>query len=194
MLQRATVQMSNEFQDALALLRGDGDDEDGARYHYFGAAIYSFVYAHQKDLVAKLAAEHSVDMDLLARMRVAGASFAAPAPESTVRLEEAWVSGDIFSDVTEYAVDLQGVTFGRALYEHVTARAAGRESPVTARPCNSMEGELDLTSMPGVDPQAVEAFEKLVSENRISLTIEQGDKAAAAPASATGEFVLTIVL
>ena len=65
---------------------------------------------------------------------------------------------------------------------------------MTARPCNSMEGELDLTSMPGVDAQAVEAFEKLVSENRISLTIEQGDKAAAAPASATGEFVLTIVL
>ena len=187
-------QLGNEFQDALALLRGDGGDEDGARYHYFGAAIYSFVYAHQADLVAKLAAEHSGDADLLARMRVAGASFAAPDPATTVRLEEAWVSGDIFSDVTEYAVDLQGVAFGRAVYEHVTARAAGQESPVTARLCTSMEGELDLTSMPGVDADAVEAFEKLVSENRISLAIEQGDTTAAARASVTGEFVLTIVL
>jgi hypothetical protein len=62
------------------------------------------------------------------------------------RSREAWVSGDVFSDVTEHAVDLQGVAIGRALYEHVTARAAGRGSPVTARLCTPMEGELDPSS------------------------------------------------
>lgn len=186
-------QIGNPFQDALGLLRGDGGDEDGARYHYFGAAIYSFVYAHQRETVARLVAENP--LDLVPRMRNAAVSFVTPDPETTVRLEEAWVSGDIFSDVMEYAVNLQGAAFGRALYEHFTALAAGQESPVAARLCASMDGTLDIAGMPGVTgPDAVEAFEKLVTENRISVTIEQGDGTAPSPAHANGDFVLTIVL
>ena len=192
---RQEGQAGNPFQDALELLRGDGGDEDGARYHYFGAAIYSFVYEHQKDVVARLAAESP--LDLVSRMRNAAVSFVTPDPETTVRVEEAWISGDIFSDVTEYAVDLQGAAFGRALYEHFTAVGAGRESPVAASLCRSMEGQFDLAATSAAADMSAEgaaSFAKLVTENRIQLELKKAQAQSTAPIEVTGEFAITLEL
>ncbi len=117
-------QAPSPYLQAIEVLRGDGGDEDGARYHFVGAAIYAYLYAHQAD--AKTLSVLSLT------------------PEDTVRLEEAWISGDIESDVTEYAVDLAGIRFGRRLYDHFRATSEGAASPLAAQVCTTMEGSVDL--------------------------------------------------
>ena len=83
--------------------RGDGGDETGARYHFFGAALHAFVHEYHR--------EHD------------GLSNIIYDPEAMVTVEEHIVSGDIFSDTTEYAVDLKGVVFGRELYHKMQGKS-----------------------------------------------------------------------
>lgn len=96
-------------QDVMANVRGDDGDERGARYHLLGTAVYSFAYEHLR----------ATDQT---------GTFWPPRPETVVRWEEAWVSGDIRTDTVEYAVDRLGARLGRDLYREYTEMAAGRRS------------------------------------------------------------------
>jgi len=83
--------------------RGDGVDESGARYHFFGAALHAFVHEYHRNNASLLNEIYD--------------------PAIMVTLEEHIVSGDIFSDTTEYAVDLKGVAFGRDLYHKIQGKS-----------------------------------------------------------------------
>ncbi|HUS65229.1 MAG TPA: FHA domain-containing protein [Kofleriaceae bacterium] len=87
-------------QGAMAPFRGDGGDERGARYHLFGAAIYSYVHAYQT--------ANGGYTDVMRRLL---------RPQLTIEAEEGVVSGDIESDSMEFAVDLQGMKMGKQLFE-----------------------------------------------------------------------------
>jgi hypothetical protein len=103
-------QIGNPFYDALEPVRGDGGDEPGATYHLFGMAIYSFAYEYNRD-TGRLG------------------TF-IPDAETTARLEEGWVSGDLVSDAEEYVIDLRGAELGRELYQHFFSEATGNPSPL----------------------------------------------------------------
>ncbi len=100
---------SPSIQGVMANVRGDGGDENGARYHLLGTAIYAFAYE-------QLRATHQTGI------------FWPPRAETVVSWEEAWVSGDIHTDTVEYAVDRLGAQLGRDLYREYTATAAGQRS------------------------------------------------------------------
>jgi hypothetical protein len=100
---------SPSIQGVMANVRGDGGDENGARYHLLGTAVYAFAYEH-------LRATHQTGM------------FWPPRAETVVSWEEAWVSGDIRTDTVEYAVDRLGARLGRDLYREYAAIAAGHRS------------------------------------------------------------------
>ncbi len=117
---------SPSVQQMIENYRGDGGDERGARYHLFGMALYSFAY------------QYFLDRTNIARdsgQLVIGTEALDPRVAATI--EESIVSGDILTDVTEYAVDLQGAELGRRLYKEV-------RNAQTA----------DLVSRFGVDPSA----------------------------------------
>ena len=103
-------------QNVMANVRGDSGDERGARYHLLGTAIYSFAYEHLR------ATEQT-------------GTFWPPRPETVVRWEEAWVSGDIRTDTVEYAVDRLGARLGRDLYREYAAITAGQRSPYVGLLC-----------------------------------------------------------
>ncbi|RKZ68175.1 MAG: hypothetical protein DRQ44_04810 [Gammaproteobacteria bacterium] len=96
---------SVSVQDMIENYRGDNGDERGARYHYFGMALYSFAYEHFM--------ERARNRGLTGAQLVIGTTLR---PEVVSTLEESIVSGDIISDVTEYAVDIQGAKLGRQLF------------------------------------------------------------------------------
>lgn len=100
---------SPSVQGVMANVRGDNGDENGARYHLLGTAIYAFAYEH-------LRATHQTGI------------FWPPRAETVVSWEEAWVSGDIHTDTVEYAVDRLGARLGRDLYRDYAASAAGHRS------------------------------------------------------------------
>lgn len=79
------------YNHVLRPYRGDGRDEAGAAYHFFGTALYAYAYASWR---------------------------ATPmvTSESAILIEEGIWSGDIHSDPRETAVDLQGADLGARLY------------------------------------------------------------------------------
>lgn len=95
-------------QDMIENYRGDGGDERGARYHFFGMALYSFAYEHFQ-LKAQRLGYGGAQLVIGATMK----------PETVATVEEGVVSGDLVSDITEYAVDLQGAKLGRELFHRV---------------------------------------------------------------------------
>ncbi len=95
-------------QDMIENYRGDGGDERGARYHFFGMALYSFAYEHFQ--------KRAETLGYAAAQLVIGATMK---PETVATIEEGIVSGDLVSDITEYAVDLQGAELGRALFRRI---------------------------------------------------------------------------
>jgi hypothetical protein len=103
-------------QNLIENVRGDGGDENGARYHLLGVAVYSFMYQHAR--------------------ATGTAPFYIPSPTTAVALEEAWVSGDIRTDAVEYAVDRRGAAFGRILYQDYQMIAAGQGDDIRARLCD----------------------------------------------------------
>ncbi len=109
---------SPSIQGVMANVRGDGGDENGARYHLLGTAIYAFAYEH-------LRATNQTDI------------FWPPRAETVVSWEEAWVSGDIQTDTVEYAVDRLGARLGRDLYREYAAIAAGQRSDYVELLCAS---------------------------------------------------------
>lgn len=119
-------------QDMIENYRGDGGDERGARYHLFGMALYSFAY------------EYFLDRTNIVRgtgQLVIGTEALNPRIVATI--EESIVSGDILTDVTEYAVDLQGADLGRELYRQMrTAQTGDLVSRFAADPdaCNGGGG------------------------------------------------------
>lgn len=106
-------QKKRALHDALELVRGDGSaaDEQGARYHLIGMAIYAFTR------------EYLRDRDELS---VLGAALPAG---FVARIEESWISGDLLSDTVEYAVDLEGANLGRRLFDQYRARERGNPAP-----------------------------------------------------------------
>ncbi len=92
-------------QNVVEPIRGDGGDENGARYHLLGPAVYAFAEAWTRDN--------------------GGQPWYHPSTEYVLAVEEAWISGDINTDTVEYAIDLRGAQLGRALYDMYQA-AAGR--------------------------------------------------------------------
>jgi hypothetical protein len=105
------------IHDIIQNVRGDpGGDENGARYHLLGVAVYAFALEHQR----------ATDQ---------WSAWYAPSPETVVAIEEAWVSGDIVSDTVEYAVDRLGARLGRQLYREYQAAVAGEPSDLRDRLC-----------------------------------------------------------
>ncbi|MCP3935659.1 MAG: hypothetical protein GY708_09845 [Actinomycetia bacterium] len=94
----ANPTMETPFMKALERILPDepGFDQYGARYHVFGAAVYAFMFEHAKSNGT--------------------AGWFSVKPDTSVALEEAWVSGDIRSDPEEYALDRRGVELGRRLF------------------------------------------------------------------------------
>ncbi len=112
--------------------RGDGGDETGARYHFFGAALHAFVHEYHRD--NSWIYENSI-FD----------------PEAMVTIEEHVVSGDIFSDTTEYAVDLKGVELGRQLYRAVQGKSKEelmREFNISENSCRNSTGACPSVGIP----------------------------------------------
>lgn len=99
---------SPSVQDMIENYRGDGGDEKGARYHFFGMALYSFAFEHFMELAK--------NRGYVGAQALIGIALR---PEIAATIEESVVSGDIVSDVTEYAVDLQGAKIGRRLFREV---------------------------------------------------------------------------
>ena len=115
--------------------RGDGGDETGARYHFFGAALHAFVHEYHR--------EHS------------GLSNVIYNPQVMVTVEEHIVSGDIFSDTTEYAVDLKGVAFGRDLYHKMQGKSKEeliKEFNLEADKCYNYSYSYKIPSVDTSDP------------------------------------------
>lgn len=115
---------SPSVQNMIENYRGDGGDERGARYHLFGMALYSFAYEYflERTNIVRNSGKLVIGTEALD-------------PRVVATIEESIVSGDIVSDVTEYAVDLQGAEIGRQLYKQV------RNSQIA-----------DLVSQFGIDP------------------------------------------
>ncbi len=165
-------QIASPFFDTIQLVRGDGGDEAGATYHFFGMALYAFAYEYQRD-TGRL-------------------SFANPEPETAARLEEAWVSGDIVSDTVEYAVDLQGAQFGRLLYQHFYADATGQPSPISDAVCEgglNLLGEFDLSA----DPSFAEVA-SFFTANAIAFNLTPTPDHAIFSHTLTGDLTLTYEL
>ncbi|HLA19551.1 MAG TPA: hypothetical protein VJ253_09555 [Dehalococcoidia bacterium] len=99
---------SPSVQQMIENYRGDGGDERGARYHMFGMALYSFAYEYflEKTNIVRESGQLVIGTEALD-------------PRVVATIEESVVSGDIVSDVPEYAVDLQGAELGRQLYRQV---------------------------------------------------------------------------
>jgi hypothetical protein len=99
---------SPSVQEMIENYRGDGGDERGARYHMFGMALYSFAYEYflERTNIVRNSGQLVIGTEALD-------------PRVVATIEESVVSGDIVSDVTEYAVDLQGAELGRQLYRQV---------------------------------------------------------------------------
>jgi hypothetical protein len=99
---------SPSVQQMIENYRGDGGDERGARYHLFGMTLYSFAYEYflERTNIARESGQLVIGTEALD-------------PRVTATIEESIVSGDILTDVTEYAVDLQGAELGRQLYRQV---------------------------------------------------------------------------
>lgn len=165
-------QIGSPFFDSIQLVRGDGGDEAGATYHFFGMAVYAFAYEYQRD-TGRL-------------------SFANPSAETAARLEEAWVSGDIVSDTVEYAVDLQGAQFGRLLYQHFLADATGQPSPISDEVCEgglNLLGEFDFSA----DPSLAQ-FASLFTANAIAFNLTPTPDHPIFSHTLTGDFTLTYEL
>ena len=110
--------------------RGDGNDETGARYHFFGAALHSFLYRHLETEWLRTGDKTTLD------------NFGIViSPGLAVTLEEGIVSGDIVSDTKEYAVDLNGVAFGKLLYDELFSKQQTREQLMSKY--NIGENDLD---------------------------------------------------
>lgn len=126
-------------QRSLELVRGDGGDERGARYHLLGSAIYSFVYEH---------------------LRASGQTNVLwpPSPGMAIRLEEGWVSGDITTDTVEYVVDVNGVRLGRTLYQDLTRTGDTQALAALCEDADDEDGQettdppmTEMTLPPGVE-------------------------------------------
>jgi len=98
-------------QDMIENYRGDGGDERGARYHFFGMALYSYAYEHFQAKAERLG--------YAGAQLVIGTTMK---PETVATIEEGIVSGDLVSDITEYGVDLQGAKLGRELFSQIEGR------------------------------------------------------------------------
>lgn len=140
------------IHDGLEDWRGDGaqgGDARGARYHLFGMAMYSFAYEYWRD-------------------RGELSAFAV-SPETAARLEEAWVSGDIRSDVTEYVVDTIGARVGRELFRFYRQIERGTSQYELASFFKPEDCGLLRASGPVV--QDMEGWEPLFPVNRIDMLI-----------------------
>ena len=112
-----------EFKDLIEDVRGDGNDEVGARYHLLGTAIYGFWYEYVQD--------HNV------------ASMLVLDPNFVSLMEEAFVSGDIYSDTEEYVVDVAGAKLGRDLYRATVAWQNGEQGPCNEEDNGNANGDED---------------------------------------------------
>ena len=113
-----------DFKDLIEDVRGDGsNDEVGARYHLLGTAIYGFWYAYIQD--------HN------------DASKLVLDPDFVSMMEEAFVSGDIYSDPGEYVVDVAGAKLGRDLYRATSAWQDGAQGPCDGDDDGNGNGDAD---------------------------------------------------
>lgn len=163
---------SRPVQDMIEKYRGDGGDERGARYHLFGMALYSFAYEHFMEIAQK--------NELGRAQLVMGATLK---PETVATLEESIVSGDIVSDVTEYAVDLQGAKIGRRLYREAriaTISELADEYGVDESLCGEVDTLSGFTAINfdgsyKFDPSEADV---MISSNLTSPTISWGSASA----------------
>ena len=118
---------SPSVQGVMQNVRGDNGDENGARYHLLGTAVYAFAYEY-------LRASNQTG------------TFWPPRAETVVRWEEAWVSGDIRTDTVEYAVDRLGARLGRDLYREYAALAAGHRSEFAELLCAGSDSSTTTTT------------------------------------------------
>lgn len=100
----------NYLNKLVVKFRGDGVDESGARYHFFGTALYAFALEHVKAQSTILTLDNYFNNDILGNLI---------SSETISTIEEGIVSGDLISDPTEYAVDLKGAELGRHLYQEL---------------------------------------------------------------------------
>ncbi|MBI2866826.1 MAG: hypothetical protein HYX97_00655 [Chloroflexi bacterium] len=107
--QRELTPEARQLMAKTAPLRGDGDDEAGALYHFFGTAVYGFAWSHSMNLFE---AKSPLQFDLA---RYLG-------PDLVVHVEERVISTDFWDNPREAVVDLAGMDLGKQLYRQVQGK------------------------------------------------------------------------
>ena len=95
------------IQSMVENYRGDGLDESGSRYHFFGMATYTYVLENW--LKNKTFLENFVPVST---------------PGGAVDVEEKVISqGHICRDPKEYVVDMHGIVTGKLLFTNITGKS-----------------------------------------------------------------------
>ena len=103
---RGVTSRPEEMRAQLMPMVGDGKDETGALYHFFGMAVYGYAQAYYQDEGA---------------LRASATALALP-PGLIAGAEERLVSGDFWQEPRELLVDLKGGELGQRLRREVSGR------------------------------------------------------------------------
>ncbi len=153
--QKGLTPEAQQLMAKTAPLRGDGDDEAGALYHFFGTAVYGFAWSHYVNL---LEAKSLLQSDLALYL----------GPDLIVHVEERVISTDFWSDPREAVVDLAGMDLGKQLYRQVHGKTMFelRQYRLDPSTCARLLGELPnlaLFRKPGEAADVTLAGQKLPS-------------------------------
>lgn len=147
----------SRYREALARIRPVGQDDEGAWYHLFGTAAYSYLSREARTRLGS-------GGDASSQAMTDGALVAT--------IEEMFFAsegGDITGDPGEYVIDLRGVTLGVDLFERLAL--ATPEQLAQARLDNAGNCTGSWTTTWG-SPSSPEAQQYLVSTSNVMVTTE----------------------